>query len=56
VERALLVDPADRSVVQFETGLAPRTLRRDEPIHLGAAVPGFRLTVDALFGSLRLDQ
>ena len=56
VERALLVDPADRSVVQFETGLPPRTLRRDGPIHLGAAVPGFRLTVDALFGSLRLDQ
>ena len=55
VERALVVDPADRSVVQFDTGLAPRTLRGDEPIHFGAAVPGFRLTVDELFGSLRLD-
>jgi Uma2 family endonuclease len=56
VERALSVDPADRSVVEFETGLAPRTLRGDEPISFGAALPGFRLTVDELFSSLRLDR
>ena len=56
VERALLVDPADRSVVQFETGLAPRTLRGDEPIDFGAVLPGFTLTIGELFSSLRLDQ
>jgi Uma2 family endonuclease len=56
VERALLVDPADRSLLQFEAGLAPRTLRTDEPLDFGAVLPGFRLTVGELFDSLRLDQ
>ena len=56
VKRALLVDPADDSVLHFEAGLAPRTLRDDEPIDFGAVLPGFTLTVNELFGSLRLDQ
>ena len=56
VERALLVDPADRSVLQFETGMAPRALRVDEPIDFGTVLPGLQLTVSELFGSLRLGE
>jgi Uma2 family endonuclease len=56
VEHALLVDPADQSVLQFEAGLAPRALRMDEPIDFGTVLPGLQLTVSELLGSLRLGE
>jgi Uma2 family endonuclease len=56
VERALLVDPADQSVLRFAAGASPHAQRQDEPLDFGAVLPGFRLTVGELFDSLRLDQ
>ena len=51
---ALLVDPADRSVLLFRPGQVPRPLRGPDPIDLGEILPGFELTAEDLFGSLRL--
>jgi Uma2 family endonuclease len=56
VERALLVDPADQSVMRFATDASPHAQRQDEPLDFGAVLPGFRLTVGELFDSLRLDE
>jgi Uma2 family endonuclease len=53
---ALLVDPADRSVVRFERGRAPRILRTDGRIEFGSVLPEFVIVVADLFGSLRLDH
>ena len=52
---ALVVDPADRSVVQFDRGQAPHALRGEDRIDFEPALRGFSMTVDELFGSLRLD-
>ncbi|HET6319672.1 MAG TPA: Uma2 family endonuclease [Chloroflexota bacterium] len=52
---ALVVDPADRSVVQFVRGQAPHALRGEDRIDFEPALRGFAMTVDELFGSLRLD-
>jgi len=52
---ALLVDPADRSVVRFERGHAPRILRSDGWIEFGSVLPELAIAVADLFGSLRLD-
>ncbi len=54
VALALLVDPLDRSVRLLSPGQAPRVLRGDDPIDLGAVVPELRFTVNELFGALRL--
>jgi Uma2 family endonuclease len=54
VERALLVDPADRSVLRFAAGAAPRAQRFDEALDFGTVLPGFRLTAAELFGALHL--
>lgn len=51
---ALLVDPADRSVLLFRPGQIPRPLHGSEPIDVSEIVPGFALTVQELFDSLRL--
>jgi Uma2 family endonuclease len=55
VQRALLVDPADRSMVSFAARQQPRALRADEPVDFSPALPGFGFTVDELFEPLRLD-
>ena len=55
VERALLVDPGDRSVVRFAAGASPQAQRQDEPLDFGAVLPGFQLTAAELFDSLRLE-
>jgi Uma2 family endonuclease len=55
-ERALLVDPADESVLQFAAGLPPKAVAADEPIDFGTALPDFKLTAAELFDPLRLDQ
>lgn len=51
---ALLVDPADESVLLFRPGGLLRGLRGPEQIELGELLPGFELTVEDLFGSLRV--
>ena len=52
---ALLVNPADESVVDFRAGAEPRMLRGDDQIDLNPVVPAFQLTVRELFDALRLD-
>ena len=54
VRIALLVDPADESVLLFHPGQEPRVLRGPERIDLGNLLPGFELTAQDLFASLRL--
>ena len=54
VERALLVDPADRSVLRFSKSTAPRAQRLDEALDFGSVLAGFHLTVGELFAALRL--
>ena len=56
VERALLIDPADRSVLQFQAGQPPSAPEMDEPIDFGTVLPEFRLSVRELFEALRLDK
>ena len=51
---ALLVDPADRSVLLFRPGEMPRPLRGPDPIDVGEILPGFELTVQELFDALRI--
>jgi Uma2 family endonuclease len=54
VERALLVDPADRSVLRFSKGAAPRAQRLDEALDLGSVLADFHLTAGEIFAALRL--
>ena len=54
VERALSVDPADRSVLRFAKSTALRAQRLDEVLDFGSILVGFHLTVGELFGALRL--
>lgn len=54
VEVALLVDPADESVLLFRPQAAPRAVRGAERIDLDTVLPGFELTADELFDSLQL--
>ena len=51
---ALLVDPADESVLLFRLGQATRSLRESDQVELDDALPGFALTVADIFESLRL--
>lgn len=53
VAGALLVNPADESVRLFFPGQQPRVLHYQDPIDLGDLLPGFHLTVDQLFDSLK---
>lgn len=54
VEIALLVDPADESVLLFRHQAPPRAIRGAERIDLDTVLPGFELTADELFASLQL--
>ena len=54
VERALLVDPADRSVVRFSNGAPPCTQRLDGVLDLGSVLADFHLTAGEVFAALRL--
>ncbi|MEX1157606.1 MAG: Uma2 family endonuclease [Thermomicrobiales bacterium] len=51
---ALLIDPADESVLSFRPGQMPAVLREDDTIDLGDVLPDFNLTVQDLFDSLRI--
>ncbi|MEA2640142.1 MAG: hypothetical protein QOF51_1536 [Chloroflexota bacterium] len=51
---ALLVDPHDRSVVIVRPNDRVRVVRGEERIDLDDVLPGFQLTVQQLFDSLRL--
>ena len=54
VERALLVDPADRSVVRFSKSAAPCAQRLDDALDFGSVLAGFHLTAAEIFAALRL--
>lgn len=49
---ALLVDPADKSVLLFRPGQAMVVMRGTDRIDLGGILPGFQLTVQDLFDAL----
>jgi len=51
---ALLVDPGDRSVIAFRPGSTPKALEGSDRIDLDDILPGFELTVQELFDSLRV--
>jgi Uma2 family endonuclease len=55
VSVSLLVDPGDQSVLLFRADAAPRVLRNADKIEIPDVLPGLELTVDQLFGTLRLD-
>ena len=54
VEIALLVDPADESVLIFQSLATPRVIRGTDQIDLDRVLPGFELTAVELFDALRL--
>jgi Uma2 family endonuclease len=49
VRVTLLVDPEDRSVLDFRPGVQMRALQGSDRIELDEILPGFELTVDELF-------
>lgn len=51
---ALLIDPADESVIAFRPGETPAVLRGDDTIVLGNILPEFQFSVRELFESLRI--
>ncbi len=53
VSVALLVDPKDASVLIFRADQLPAVRRGNERIDLGEILPGFELTAEGLFASLR---
>lgn len=54
VRLALVVDPADASVIAFRRDKEPIAWRGQDRIDLGELLPNFELTVDALFASLQM--
>ncbi len=54
VDTALLIDPADRSVVRFVQDETTRVLRGDDRIEFGSILPDFTISVSELFRALRL--
>src|SRR5215213_5000295 len=54
VEKTLLIDDRRRSVTRFGAGGSEQRLTGDERIDLEPVLPGFSLTVAALFQTLRL--
>jgi Uma2 family endonuclease len=52
---SVLVDPSDFSARVFQTGQTEQVLHGPELIDFSSVVPGLQLTVDELFGALRLD-
>jgi Uma2 family endonuclease len=55
VQIALLVDPGDRSVSVFRPGAQPTVLGGTDRIELDEVLPGFELTVQELFDSLKVE-
>jgi Uma2 family endonuclease len=53
VRVALLVDPADRSVIAFRPQGRTSALRGTDVIDLGDVIPGLQLVVAEVFASLR---
>jgi Uma2 family endonuclease len=51
---ALLVDPVDRSVLSIRPNQIPQSLSGSDRIDLDDLLPGFTLTVQELFDSLRV--
>jgi Uma2 family endonuclease len=54
VQIALLVDPQDESVLAFRPDSKPSPRRERDQIEIDDILPGFRLSVQELFGLLRL--
>lgn len=54
VSIALLLDPLDESVVAFRPSQQPRSLTGSDRIDLSEVLPGFDLTCQDLFDSLRV--
>lgn len=54
VRIALLVDPQDESVLLFRPGTGPVPLSGSDRIALDDVLPGFELTVEALFATLKI--
>jgi Uma2 family endonuclease len=55
VDTALLMDPADRSVVRFVQDETTRVLRGDDRIDFGSVLADFTISVSELFRALRLE-
>ncbi len=55
VQTIVIVHPEAESVVLLRSDGSPVTLRGDDRIDLDAVLPGFELTVQALFDVLQLD-
>ena len=54
VRIALPIDPDDCSVIIFRQGASPSARRGADLIDVEDVLPGFQLTVDELFDSLKL--
>jgi Uma2 family endonuclease len=54
VQVAVLVDPADESVLIFRADTTPLAVRGDDAIDVTDAVPGLQLTVSQVFSALRM--
>jgi Uma2 family endonuclease len=52
---ALLVNPRTETISSFSTGRTVRELRGPDRVDLDAVLPGFELTVQELFDTLRVD-
>jgi Uma2 family endonuclease len=50
---ALLIDPVDESVLLFRQNANPRPLTGSDPVDLGELLPGFSVTVEEIFNTLR---
>ena len=55
VQVALLVDPADESILCFQPNQMPRILRGTDLIDFGDVLPSFELTVQQLFACLEME-
>jgi Uma2 family endonuclease len=53
VRIALLVDPGDLSVLVFQSDSRPGAVRGADEIGLSEVLPGFQLSVEELFGTLK---
>ncbi len=49
---SLLVDPRDRSIRRFHSGIAPRVMKGSDVVDFDAVIPGLRLVVQELFQAL----
>jgi Uma2 family endonuclease len=54
VGAAVLIDDQDRSILLFRSGAEPRVLRGKDVLALGDIVPGFAVSADELFASLKV--